>query len=112
MFSTKLKKMKTIANLSNDFEKRFKLYGEFELFDHVSVIEIFNGPTGWRVALDKGWWPKDTDKKTRRAETDFELGSIITPGGVMINGGYHMRLCIVEEEGLFKVHHYHLFTGN
>jgi hypothetical protein len=112
MFSETLKDKKPVEALKKDIENLWKYYGQFELFDHVEVDEIYNGPAGWRSALDREWWPKDTDKKARRARTRFELGSMLTPGGHMIDGGYYMSLLIIEEQGLFKILDYELYTGN
>ena len=112
MFSTVLISKKTVEALKEDIENLYKYYGEFELFDHVQVSEVFNGPKGWGSALDREWWPKDTDKAARRAMTTFELGSMLTPGGLMIDGGYYMALLIIEENGLFKVLDYKFYTGN
>jgi hypothetical protein len=111
MFSEFLREKETKENIKNEIEKREKTYGEFELFDHVEVQNIYNAPSGWKAALDRDWWPKETDKNSRRAVSSFQLGSLVTPGGVILEGNI-VSLSIVEVNDSFCVQSYRLFTGN
>ncbi|MGR8932059.1 MAG: hypothetical protein ACU836_15615 [Gammaproteobacteria bacterium] len=109
-FSDYLRSETDESELKSQIEKVEKTYGDFELFDHVEVINLYNGPDGWKSALDTDWWPQATDKKARRAVAGFQLGSLVTPGGVILEG-YSMSLSIIEENDSFKVHNYQLYSG-
>lgn len=111
MFSEYLRSRESEGDIKKEIEKREKTYGDFGIFDHVEVQNVYNGPNGWKAELDADWWPKETVKEARRAVSSFELGSLVTPGGIIIEG-YMMSLSIVEEDDLLRVQSYRLYSGN
>lgn len=98
--------------IRDKLQRRQKTEGTYEIFDHVAVANLYNGLGRRATPLDDpDWWPKGTDRKSRRAVTCFQLGSLVTPGGAILDGCY-MSLSIVEEDDLLRVRHYRLYTGN
>ncbi|MEM7469381.1 MAG: hypothetical protein AAF387_21215, partial [Pseudomonadota bacterium] len=109
-FSSVLREEKTVQDLAKEIANKERTWGKFTTFDQVRVGGVFSDAAGWNSKLDKTVWPANTDKATRRAHTDFQLISALTPGGMPFTA-YTMALGVINEDEGLKVRYFKFYRG-
>ncbi len=105
-FSDDLKERKTLAAFEKDILKEERDWGKFIHFDKAATTEVFAGEKSWKSPLEKRFWPKGTDKKSRRATTRVQLSSFVSPNGVQLFKVYMHFSFIENDAGEYKIHNY------